>query len=66
MMFKSAAILALAASVAQGAQDTAYYPGYTNPNVLTQAYYYRDALNVLQGIAAGEFDELYIVYHGCV
>ena len=66
MMFKSVPLLALSAFVAQGAQDTAYYPGYTNPNVLTEAYYYRDAVNVLQGIAAGEFDELYIVYHGCV
>ena len=61
----SVAALALVSSSAWAAQDTAYYPGYSNPN-LQEEYYYREAVNVLQDIAAGEFSALYIKYHGCV
>ena len=61
----SVAALALVAASAKAAQDTAYYPGYSNPN-LDEEYYYREAVNVLQDIAAGEFSELYIKFHGCV
>lgn len=28
--------------------------------------YHRASVNVLDGIAGGEFSELYILYHGCV
>jgi hypothetical protein len=47
------------------AQDTASYPGYTNSNVANEMYY-RNVVNVLQDLEAGEFTALYIKYHGCV
>ena len=51
----------------KAAQDSAYYPGFTNPNVdAGDEMYYRDAVNVLQDLLNGEFSELYIKYHGCV
>ena len=48
-----------------GAQDSAYYPGYSNPNTQDEMYY-REAVNVIQDLQAGVFDSLYISYHGCV
>jgi len=57
--------LASVVSAALANQDTAYYGGYTNPN-LNDDMYYREAHNVLQDLSTGEFDSLYIRYHGCV
>ena len=65
-MIWSLAFSFLAATpLTMAAQDTAYYPGYTNPNVANEMYY-RDVVNVLQDLEAGEFTALYIKYHGCV
>lgn len=61
----SVALSLLTAYVAQGAQDTAYYPGFSNPNIADEMYY-REAVNVVQDVEAGEFDALYIKYHSCV
>ncbi len=52
-------------SVAHGSQDSAYYPGFSNPNTADEMYY-REAVNVIQDVEAGEFDALYIKYHSCV
>jgi len=52
-------------SAVQGSQDSAYYPGFSNPNT-QDTMYYRDASNVLQGVKDGDFSALYIKYHGCV
>jgi hypothetical protein len=52
-------------SAVQGSQDSAYYPGFSNPNT-QDTMYYRDASNVLQGVQDGDFSALYIKYHGCV
>ena len=59
------ALALMATSSAMAAQDTAYYPGFSNPNTEDEMYY-REAVNVLQDIADGEFEALYITYHGCV
>jgi hypothetical protein len=65
-MIKSLAFFLLAATpLAMAAQDTASYPGYTNSNVANEMYY-RNVVNVLQDLEAGEFTALYIKYHGCV
>jgi hypothetical protein len=65
-MFKSLACFLLAATpLTMAAQDTASYPGYTNSNVANEMYY-RNVVNVLQDLEAGEFAALYIKYHGCV
>jgi hypothetical protein len=60
-----AALSLLLTSVVNGAQDTAYYPGFSNPNTEDEMYY-REATNVLQDLEAGEFASLYIKYHTCV
>lgn len=60
-----AALPMLLACVAHGAQDSAYYPGFSNPNTEDDLYY-REAVNVIQDVEAGEFDALYIKYHSCV
>lgn len=60
-----AALSLLLASAVNGAQDTAYYPGFSNPNTQDEMYY-REAVNVLQDLQTGEFDSLYIKYHSCV
>jgi hypothetical protein len=52
--------------VVMAAQDSAYYHGWKNPLVEHDVMYYRDAINVLQDLYAGEFSALYIKYHGCV
>lgn len=65
MKFVAAALSFFMASVAQGAQDTAYYPGFSNPNTQDEMYY-REAVNVLQDLESGEFQSLYIQYHSCV
>lgn len=52
---------------AMGSQDNAIYPpGFVNPLVAKDPLYYRDAPEVLGDLASGEFDALYIQYHGCV
>jgi hypothetical protein len=58
--------LLMTSRVVMAAQDSAYYPGWSNPLVEKDDMYYRDAVNVLQGLSAGEFSALYIQYHGCV
>lgn len=65
MKFVANLILAAFLSTVSASQDSAYYPGFSNPNT-EETYYYRDAVNVLQGIQDGDFDSLYIKYHGCV
>jgi hypothetical protein len=60
-----ASLSLLLTSVVHGAQDSAYYPGFSNPNT-QDAMYYREAVNVLQDVAAGEFQSLFIQYHSCV
>ena len=60
-----AALSLLMASAANGAQDSAYYPGFSNPNTQDEMYY-REAVNVLQDLEDGQFDSLYIKYHSCV
>ena len=64
-MYQGAFPFLLAVS-ALAKQDTAYYNGYSNPNVKINEYYYRESVNVMQDLVAGEFEALYIKYHGCV
>lgn len=52
-------------ATAQGSQESAYYPGYSDPSTI-DSMYYRDAADVLQGVNNGDFSALYIKYHGCV
>ena len=61
----AAALPMFLACVAHGAQDSAYYPGFTNPNTEDDMYY-REAVNVIQDVEDGQFDSLYIKYHSCV
>ena len=53
-------------AVALAAQDSAYYPGFNNPNVQKSDLYYREAYNVLEDLNQGKFAALFIAYHGCV
>jgi hypothetical protein len=62
----TALALLLASGMAMASQDSAYYPGFSNPNTEAYDMYYREAVNVLQDLDAGEFSALYIRYHGCV
>ena len=70
MLWRSLALILPLAATPIGclaSQDTAYYPGFSNPNVgVGDGMYYRDAINVIQDLMQGEFSALYIKYHGCV
>jgi hypothetical protein len=66
--FASALSLFMANGLAistMASQDSAYYPGFSNPNTVDDMYY-REAVNVQQDLEAGAFSALYIRYHGCV
>jgi hypothetical protein len=65
-MFKTAFTLLLTSGVAVATQDSAFYPNFANPNVNKHDMYYRESINVLQDLYGGEFDSLFIQYHGCV
>jgi hypothetical protein len=65
--WSTACPLLMTSWVVMAAQDSAYYPpGMANPLVAEDEMYYRDAVNVLQDLYAGEFSALYIEYNGCV
>jgi hypothetical protein len=66
MVKLSLASFSLAAlPLAMASQDNSFYSGWRNPNV-DDEHYYKDAINVLEDLEAGEFSELQIRYHGCV
>jgi hypothetical protein len=60
-----ASCLLAALPIAMASQDNHFYSGWRNPNVGNE-HYYKDAINVLEDLEAGEFSELQIRYHGCV
>lgn len=61
----TAALSLLLANSAMASQDSSYYPGFSNPNT-GESMYYKESANVVQDISEGEFDSLYVQYHGCV
>jgi hypothetical protein len=61
---KNNSIILVDGSSASSSHDSAWYP-FSNPNA-DDPMYYRASVNVLNGIANGEFSNLYIKYHGCV
>jgi len=65
-MFKTTFALLLTSGVTLASQDSAFYPNFANPNVKNHEMYYRESVNVLQDMMEGEFDSLFIRYHGCV